>query len=185
MAELFERCPVCHGSRVIPFGTKVCDYPAHLTPPACICTLSETPGWAPSGLTSGQFDLYRRKVEAAERFKTFVHEYLTQHGVPEGDPENPHQKEGCRIGARLDLMFAERNRLCAALEELELGQFRSGWLTEAEAIWTARDTTECRNDAAILWAVRCRELLRAMKAAHAAVSEEPALQACPLGAGSP
>lgn len=53
----------------------------------------------------------RAKADAGERFKSFVHSYLTQHGVPEGDPNNQHQKEGCRIGARLDLLFAERDRL--------------------------------------------------------------------------
>src|SRR5258706_16021029 len=47
---------------------------------------------------------------AATKFKTFVHAYLDQHGVPDGDPDNQHQKEGCRIGARLDLIFAERDR---------------------------------------------------------------------------
>jgi hypothetical protein len=45
----------------------------------------------------------------ADEFKTFVHAYLDSNGVPEGDPENPHQKAGCRIGARLDLLFAQRD----------------------------------------------------------------------------
>jgi hypothetical protein len=49
------------------------------------------------------------QLEAAERFKAFVHAYLDLHGVPHGDPDNPHQKAGCRIGARLDLLFAQRD----------------------------------------------------------------------------
>ena len=53
---------------------------------------------------------YRTIAAASERFKAFVHEYLTLHGVPEGDPDSPHQKEGCRIGARLDLLLAEAGR---------------------------------------------------------------------------
>jgi hypothetical protein len=165
MAELFERCPVCHGSRTIPFGTKVCDYPTGLTPPACPCTLGPTPGWMASGLTVEQFEALRQRnretedqlvwladwcrqttgvennkvigrdgwphrvcevvgkaveehAAKAERFKAFVHDYLTQHGVPEGDPENRHQKEGCRIGARLDLMFAERDKLRSIVAQL-------------------------------------------------------------------
>jgi hypothetical protein len=52
-------------------------------------------------------------IEAAEKFKTFVHAYLDQHGVPHGDPTNQHQVEGCRIGARLDLLFAQREGLLA------------------------------------------------------------------------
>ena len=47
------------------------------------------------------------KVAALQRFKDFCHAYLDAHGVPHGDPDNPHQKEGCRIGARLDLLFAK------------------------------------------------------------------------------
>lgn len=46
------------------------------------------------------------KADAGEKFKAFVHAYLDQHDVPYGDPANQHQIEGCRIGARLDLLFA-------------------------------------------------------------------------------
>ena len=63
-----------------------------------------------------------RKLEAErdklQKFKDFVHAYLTQHGVPEDDATNEHSKEGCRIGARLDLLFAERDRLGSENEEL-------------------------------------------------------------------
>lgn len=57
-------------------------------------------------------------MEAAACFKAFVHSYLTEHGVPEGDPDNHNQKEGCRIGARLDLLFAQRDEARAEVEKL-------------------------------------------------------------------
>jgi hypothetical protein len=47
-----------------------------------------------------------QRAEAGDRFKAFVHGYLDKQGVPHGDPNNPHQREGCRIGARLDMLFA-------------------------------------------------------------------------------
>ncbi len=59
-------------------------------------------------------------AEAGQAFKAFVHAYLDSHGVAHGDPENQHQKEGCRIGARLDLLFAQRDAAmadAAALQE--------------------------------------------------------------------
>ena len=49
-------------------------------------------------------------LDAGDKFKAFVHEYLDAHGVPHGDPENQHQKEGCRIGARLDLLLAQLDK---------------------------------------------------------------------------
>ena len=61
----------------------------------------------------------RDKADAGERFKAFVHSYLDSHGVPHGDPTNQHQIEGCRIGARLDLLFAERDAARKKLAELE------------------------------------------------------------------
>ncbi|MCC6156073.1 MAG: hypothetical protein IT367_20075 [Candidatus Hydrogenedentes bacterium] len=50
------------------------------------------------------------QIENLIQFKAFVHGYLDLHGVPQGDPDNQHQKEGCRIGARLDLLLAERTK---------------------------------------------------------------------------
>lgn len=63
------------------------------------------------GIACHDRDQFKDKADAGDRFKEFVHLYVDQHGVPHGDPENQHQMEGCRIGARLDLMFAERDRL--------------------------------------------------------------------------
>jgi hypothetical protein len=61
----------------------------------------------------------RAKRDALVKFKTFVHAYLDQHGIPHGDPENQHQKDGCRIGARLDLLLNERDALRTQVAELE------------------------------------------------------------------
>lgn len=54
-----------------------------------------------------------------QKFKEFVHAYLDQHGVPHGDPTNEHQKAGCRIGARLDLLFAQRDEAVSELKRIE------------------------------------------------------------------
>lgn len=71
-----------------------------------------------------------KSAEAGDKFKAFVHNYLSEHGVPEGDPMNQHQIEGCRIGARLDLLFAERDearRKLADAEEHSSKLERSVW----------------------------------------------------------
>jgi hypothetical protein len=65
---------------------------------------------------NASLSLAEARAQAGDKFKAFVHSYLTQHGVPEGDPNNQHQIEGCRIGARLDLLLA---RLAEAERKLE------------------------------------------------------------------
>ena len=79
----------------------------------------------------------RDKLQA---FKDWVHGYLDAQGVPHGDPENRHQQEGCRIGARLDLLFAERDAHRAAcravIEELDAEAARlQGKHLSAGAAW--------------------------------------------------
>jgi hypothetical protein len=44
-----------------------------------------------------------------QRFKEYVHRRLDEAGVPT-DPDSPHRAEGCRIGGRLDIVLADRNR---------------------------------------------------------------------------
>ncbi len=75
---------------------------------------SDAAGAAVDLIAQLQADLAAAVAKGAA-FKDFVHAYLDAHGVPAGDPDNPHQKEGCRIGARLDLIFAERDRLRATV----------------------------------------------------------------------
>jgi hypothetical protein len=42
-----------------------------------------------------------------QKFKAYVHKRLDDAGVPVDDPDSEHSKAGCRIGARLDMLFAE------------------------------------------------------------------------------
>jgi hypothetical protein len=52
-----------------------------------------------------------------QKFKDYVHRRLDDAGVTV-DPESGHKAEGCRIGGRLDEVFAERDDLTAALTAL-------------------------------------------------------------------
>ena len=65
-----------------------------------------------------------RKLEAErdklQKFKDFVHAYLTQHGVPEDDTTNEHSKAGCRIGARLDWVLGEMKSAAYRAELAEM-----------------------------------------------------------------
>ncbi len=54
-------------------------------------------------------------------FKAYVHKRLDDAGVPV-DPESSHKAEGCRIGGRLDLVFAERDTLREQLERIKTGE---------------------------------------------------------------
>lgn len=57
------------------------------------------------------------KCAALQRFKEYVHTRLDNAGVPV-DPDSPHRAEGCRIGGRLDAVFAEQNRLRSEIATL-------------------------------------------------------------------
>lgn len=56
-----------------------------------------------------------QKIKALEQFKAYVHKRLDDAGVPV-DPDSPHKAEGCRIGGRLDVVFAGRDALLAACQ---------------------------------------------------------------------
>lgn len=75
------------------------------------------------------------RLAAAAKFKTYVHQRLDEAGVPHGEPENEHQKAGCRIGARLDLLFRDRARLIEALKK----QVDIGSVASADDRKSARD----------------------------------------------
>jgi hypothetical protein len=45
-----------------------------------------------------------RRVQELEAFKKYVHDRLDAMGVPHSDPESEHDKAGCRIGGRLDIV---------------------------------------------------------------------------------
>lgn len=46
------------------------------------------------------------EVAKLREFKAYVHNRLDEAGVPE-DPPSQHREKGCRIGGRLDWLFAE------------------------------------------------------------------------------
>lgn len=57
------------------------------------------------------------RVDDLQRFKDWVHNCLTEHGVPE-HPGGPHTAAGCRIGDRLDWVFARLENQEADTEAL-------------------------------------------------------------------
>lgn len=63
-----------------------------------------------------QLTALRERAEKAERFKAYVHKRLDDAGVPV-DPPSVHRESGCRIGGRLDAVFAENDALRASLAQ--------------------------------------------------------------------
>ena len=53
--ELYQKCPICHGTQRLPPDTQVCDYLRELGG-RCVCTRSPTPGWSKVGLTLQQVE---------------------------------------------------------------------------------------------------------------------------------
>lgn len=51
------------------------------------------------------------RIDKLEKFKTTVHDALDQMGIPHDDSTNQKSKEGCRVGARLDLVAARIREL--------------------------------------------------------------------------
>lgn len=62
--------------------------------------------------------------DALRKFKEWVHAYLDAKGIPT-HPDGPHSKDGCRIGDRMDLVFAELDQLKADNHRLRLGDMSS------------------------------------------------------------
>jgi uncharacterized small protein (DUF1192 family) len=60
----------------------------------------------------------KAEVEKLQAFKDWVHNYLDGKGIPE-NPGGPHSAEGCRIGDRMDYVFAEIAKLKAEVERLQ------------------------------------------------------------------
>jgi hypothetical protein len=82
------------------------------------CECATVSGQRESGLLAEVRRLTDER-DKLQRFKSYVHARLDAAGVP-ADPESAHKAEGCRIGGRLDAVFAERDALRAALEACEL-----------------------------------------------------------------
>lgn len=78
-----------------------------------------------------QFRALLAERDKLQALKTYTHDRLTAAGVT-ADPESPHRAEGCRIGGRLDEVFAVREKLEAenvALREL-LKEVYESWMAK-------------------------------------------------------
>lgn len=64
---------------------------------------------------TADLDRERAARVKAEAFKAYVHKRLDDAGV-EKSPVDQHAREGCRIGGRLDIVFAELDTLRAQLD---------------------------------------------------------------------
>lgn len=73
--------------------------------------------WEQAVAILGGWDSLALHRDMLQRFKDFVHARLDAAGVPT-HPNGPHSAEGCRIGDRLDLLFAERAALQASLDAI-------------------------------------------------------------------
>lgn len=51
-----------------------------------------------------QFLGWREMALKLQKFKDYTHERLDAMGVPKSNPDNEHEKAGCRIGGRLDFV---------------------------------------------------------------------------------
>lgn len=65
-----------------------------------------------------ELETLREQVAKLQKFKDYVHARLDAAGVPV-DPESSHKAEGCRIGGRLDVVFAQRDDMLAELRRLQ------------------------------------------------------------------
>jgi hypothetical protein len=74
--------------------------------------LDTADGWASRARTA---EAERDKLAA---FKRWVHSYLDAHGVPH-HPPGTHGAEGCRIGDRMDWLFAQFRAALARVRLLE------------------------------------------------------------------
>lgn len=69
----------------------------------------------PFHLSPEQLQSLLSERDALLAFKNYVHQRLDAAGVPV-DPDSPHKAEGCRVGGRLDWVFARLGRI-AELEK--------------------------------------------------------------------
>ena len=107
MSDLYERCSMCNGT-LVTVSPAMVDLDTYKGPlnagSSCPCRLSKTPGFALTGLTSGQVEKLITERDKLSAFKKFVHDRLDLAGVPT-HPDGRHSKEGCRIGDRLDVVL--------------------------------------------------------------------------------
>lgn len=72
-------------------------------------------------------------VNKLQAFKDYVHKRLDAAGIPV-DPESPHKAEGCRIGGRLDHVFARQADLVTACRAA-LSAAKYDWHEAIERGW--------------------------------------------------
>ena len=72
------------------------------------------------------------EVQKLQAFKDYVHKRLDDAGIPT-HPNGEHSAAGCRIGDRLDIVFAQLAHFKAQLEEathiIEASQGMEGYVT--------------------------------------------------------
>lgn len=75
-------------------------------------------------------------------FKAYVHKRLDDQGVPV-DPDSPHKAEGCRIGGRLDWLFADAAATDAEALKLRAAIKAAGFaVMETSGAWSIHDVSE-------------------------------------------
>lgn len=93
----------------LPEGMKHCTI-EHKECPKGHSWLTAT-NWVPIECPTCKAHKLQEELNRATKFKQYVHNRLDQQGVPVGDASNSHQQAGCRVGARLDILFNELNEL--------------------------------------------------------------------------
>lgn len=93
-----------------------------------------------AGLVKQEFAEQAAEIEKLQRFKDWVHAYLDAKGIP-AEIDGPHSAEGCRIGDRMDYVFAEIARLKAALAKARELSSPVTWTPEETAFWREVDPT--------------------------------------------
>ncbi len=69
------------------------------------------------------------RIVKLQAFKDWTHAWLDSHGVPKEFPDGPHSKEGCRIGDRMDWLWAEMEKLKVELANTRraMRDWRGSW----------------------------------------------------------
>ena len=101
-------------------------------------------GEAPIAAIAGAIQAERNKADALAAFKAWTHSWLDAHGVPaDPDPEKT-RATGCRIGGRMEWLWARRDAL---REELKVArdalQESARMLCEQCADGEEHDTESC------------------------------------------
>lgn len=97
-----------------PAGTQVVEHESSLPPTVegAVLSLIEFAKASSARLNgTGSTDGALQVAAKLQAFKDWVHAYLDARGVPKEFPDGEHTKCGCRIGDRMDHVFAELEAL--------------------------------------------------------------------------